>query len=506
MISRRNLLHLPVALAATPVRGAAQNQSIVKAMESVRAAIPTAESDPARPVYHFRPPANWNNDPNGTIFYKGWHHLFYQHNPYGSDWGHMHWGHARSRDLVNWDHLPIALWPSIEKGETHVFSGAAILAADGRPRLFYTSIGHPAPEQWMALPLDDDLLTWEKHPRPALTLAAHNGTTISEWRDPFLFREAGQTYMVTGGNSGRPGSASVYLYRAADPELTDWNNLGPVFEYRNRAIANIECPNLFKLDGRWVLLISPHKPCEYFIGDLDLARGKFIPDTQGVLDAGAAYASNISVDTAGRTILWLWGRTATPPGKGWNSVMVMPRILSIGPDGFLRQQPAPEFASLRGPALNSSPLDLESTSSVLSTIHGDSLEIEAELTGNAAALGFELRRSASGKAGCVVSLNPRSGALSVGSAQSPLGRHDRYKLRIFLDKRVIEVYANDGIAAVFSTIDAAPEDHAIHFFARQGAARLESLQAWPIRPANFSLERFQASAAASTQTQPWSLA
>ena len=110
-------------------------------LKTYPAAIPLAESDPARPAYHFRPPANWNNDPNGTIFYKGWHHLFYQLNPYGSEWGHMHWGHARSRDLVNWEHLPIALWPSLEKGEEHVFSGGAIIAADGRPRLFYTSIG-----------------------------------------------------------------------------------------------------------------------------------------------------------------------------------------------------------------------------------------------------------------------------------------------------------------------------------------------------------------------------
>src|SRR5215470_2655944 len=70
-----------------------RNPEIARAMESVTAALARAESDPERPVWHFRPPANWNNDPNGTIFYKGWHHLFYQLNPYGATWGHMHWGH-----------------------------------------------------------------------------------------------------------------------------------------------------------------------------------------------------------------------------------------------------------------------------------------------------------------------------------------------------------------------------------------------------------------------------
>jgi len=80
------------------------------------------------------------NDPNGTIYRDGWYHLFYQHNPYGDDWGHIHWGHARSRDLARWEHLPIALWPSAEKREAHCFSGCAAIDGTGRPMIFYTSI------------------------------------------------------------------------------------------------------------------------------------------------------------------------------------------------------------------------------------------------------------------------------------------------------------------------------------------------------------------------------
>src|SRR5437868_10071466 len=129
---------------------------------SMDAAIALAQSDPDRPVYHFHPPANWTNDPNGTIYYRGWHHLFYQLNPFAARLGSQHWGHARSRDLVNWEHLPIAIWPSQDKGERAIFSGGAAIAADGRPRLFYTSIGQPQPEQWMTIPKDEDLLTWEK--------------------------------------------------------------------------------------------------------------------------------------------------------------------------------------------------------------------------------------------------------------------------------------------------------------------------------------------------------
>src|SRR5487761_1777683 len=133
--TRRRFLQLSSALAVSPssLWAAVPDSDFVKAMQAVRAAVPLAEADPDRPIYHFHPPANWNNDPNGTIFYQGWHPLFYQFNPYGSEWGNMHWGHARSRDLVSWEHLPIALCPSEGQGERQVYSGGAILANDGRP-------------------------------------------------------------------------------------------------------------------------------------------------------------------------------------------------------------------------------------------------------------------------------------------------------------------------------------------------------------------------------------
>jgi beta-fructofuranosidase len=138
-------------------------------MASVAEAVPRAEADPTRPVYHFRPPAYWMNDPNGPIYHKGYYHMFYQHNPYGDQWGNMHWGHARSRDLVRWEHLPIALWPSKEVGEEHVFSGCALINNQGQPMIFYTSIAQGKSageyaEQWAAIG-DDSLIHWQNiHP------------------------------------------------------------------------------------------------------------------------------------------------------------------------------------------------------------------------------------------------------------------------------------------------------------------------------------------------------
>jgi beta-fructofuranosidase len=496
LLSRRQVAKLWAAAAAVRALPAdSENAAIADAMKAVAAAVPKASADRNRPVYHFHPPANWNNDPNGTVWYKGWHHLFYQHNPYGAVWGNMHWGHARSRDLVNWEHLPIALWPSKEKGEEHVFSGAAIAGPDGRPWVFYTSIGNRPPEQWLAVPQDDDLIVWKKHAaNPILTLKIHGNTQVNEWRDPFLFREGGKTYMVCGGNLRQSGGrGAVQLYESAGRDLTAWKHRGTLFEYRDREVYNIECPNLFRLGGKWVLLISPHRPCEYFVGDLDLAGGKFVPETHGVLDTGRSYASNISFDNAGRCILWLWGRTDTNPEMGWNGVMTMPRILSIGGDGYLRQTPAAEFQALRGESKTIPPIALSNQSvSMSDRISGDCVEFEAEFAAeSASSMGLRVRCAAGGKGGLEIAFSPASGAFAVGTAGTSVSLGKAIRLRGFLDKRVVEVYANDGEAAIFTTTDAGPDSIGVEAFAAGGNARLVSMKWWQLNPARFSMDRFR---------------
>jgi beta-fructofuranosidase len=378
-------------------------------------------------------------------------------------------------------------------------------------RLFYTSIGHPTPQQWMAVPLDDELIAWEKPSfNPILTLAAHGAVEVSQWRDPFLFREGGRTYMVLGGNlnNSRGGGGVTLLYRAATEDMTRWEYLGVLHRYHDRQIWNVECPNFFKLGNKWVLIVSPQQACEYFIGELDLPRARFIPEAHGVLDAGSAYASNISVDDRARTILWLWGRTNTAPEKGWNGVMVMPRILSIGSDGLLRQIPAPEFEALRDQPVAVTDREIAlGTVAPADHVRGDALELDAEFVmGGAGEVGFDLRCTADGKPGVTVRV-ARNGVLSVGTIRTPVSRSlERYRLRVYLDKRVIEVYVNDGEAALYSTVDAGPQDLGVAIVANaptgrgfgggrgnlpSGPARVQSFRAWQMKPAAFSLDRFK---------------
>jgi len=172
--------------------GKTANDGLARANAAILAAAPRAQTDPAHPIFHLTAPAQWINDPNGPIHYKGFYHLFYQLHPFSDESGPKYWGHARSRDLAKWESLPIALGPSTGEGEAEVWSGCCTINGKGEPMIFYTSIatGQSAQthaEQWAAIG-DDDLMSWRKYSgNPVLSEALHDGKKIYDWRDPFCF-------------------------------------------------------------------------------------------------------------------------------------------------------------------------------------------------------------------------------------------------------------------------------------------------------------------------------
>jgi beta-fructofuranosidase len=501
-LTRRRFLQLgTLALAAPGVRAVAadapadqeRNDLLRRAEASVKAAAARVKGDPDRPVYHVLPPANWNNDPNGPIYYKGHYHLFYQHNPYGDDWGNMHWGHVRSKDLAHWEHLPIALWPSKSKGEEHVFSGCATLTPAGQVMLIYTSIGKRLPEQWAALPEDDDLVRWKKHPaNPILTEALHGRVKVHEWRDPFAFEVGGKTYLVLGGNlnASKGGEAVVNVYRADNDERTRWQYLGVLFRHPDAAVKNIECPLFFPLGGKWVLIVSPHGPVQYFVGGLDAAAMRFKPEQRGIVDHGSFYAPNCVAAPDGRRLLWGWVNDF-PRGRGWNGCLTVPRVLTLAPDGTLRQEPAPELAKLRaGPPVEQR-FQLASTRFVSTHVKGDALEIRADIDpGDAREVGLRLRRSADGSKGVPITFDGKQ--LDVAGRKAPLTLgpgEKRLRLHVLLDHSVLEVYAN-GRVCVARVIQADRDALGVEAFARGGTTGESGLfgcalgSAWANRPRN----------------------
>jgi len=188
--------------------------------------------------------------------------------PFSDGSGPKYWGHVRSRDLAKWEHLPIALAPSSDAGETEIWSGCCTINGKGEPMAFYTSIapGKSAmthAEQWAATS-DDGLIHWRKVPaNPVLSEALHGGTKIYDWRDPFIFHEGKRTFMVLGGNlnEAKGGQAVVNIYQAENPELTKWPSpgvgLGQWFSGRTRLERLPVFAALVELFTRWP---SPAKP------------------------------------------------------------------------------------------------------------------------------------------------------------------------------------------------------------------------------------------------------
>jgi fructan beta-fructosidase len=334
-------------------------------------ALAQAQTEPFRPQFHFTPARNWMNDPNGMVFFEGEWHLFYQYNPYGDRWGHMSWGHAVSRDLVRWEHLPLAL---AEEDGIMIFSGSAVVdwkntsgfGKNGQPPLVAIYTGHRKGRQDQRIAFSNDRgRTWTKVPGgPVLDLQ------MADFRDPKVFwHEATSRWVMT---VALPTEKKVHFY--ASPDLKQWRYVGE-FGPAGATSGLWECPDLFPLSvegggTQWVLIvnINPGGPAggsgsQYFTGEFD--GGRFVADG-GTKDArwadyGADFYAGVSwsdVPKSDGRRVWLgwmsnWQYAQDVPTSPWRSAMTVPRALSLRrtPAGLrLVQQPVAELAQLRGPS------------------------------------------------------------------------------------------------------------------------------------------------------------
>ncbi|MDE7258978.1 MAG: glycoside hydrolase family 32 protein, partial [Lachnospiraceae bacterium] len=216
-----------------------------------------------RPAFHLSARTGWMNDPNGFSYYDGKYHLFYQYHPYDCHWGPMHWGHAVSKDLLHWEYLPAALAPDEIYDRDGCFSGSAVTLPDGRQLLMYTGVlkeqqgnGGFCETQTQCLAVGDgtDYEKYEKNP----VITAKNlpeGCSSHDFRDPKMWRKEDGTYCCVIGNRPADGSGQILLFDSKDG--FEWNYKKVLAFNGSRFGKMWECPDFFKLGGKWILITSP---------------------------------------------------------------------------------------------------------------------------------------------------------------------------------------------------------------------------------------------------------
>ena len=313
-----------------------------------------------KPLAHLSAPIGWINDPNGFVYFRGEYHLFYQYYPYGSFWGPMHWGHAKTKDFVTWEHLPVALAPDKDYDKDGCFSGSALVKDDTLWLLYTGNIinedGSVRQVQNMAYSTDG--IHFEKiEQNPVATEELLPKEVIAnDFRDPKIFEREGRYYSVVA-TKHQDGVGCIVLL--GSDNLIDW-------EFESIFLKGLahqghvwECPDYFQVDGQEYLIVSPMRyqrdghdfvniNSNIFVsGHVDWEKKVFVAESFKEIDHGHDfYAPQSLFDDKGQRIViaWMhnWGRTVVPHelGHGWACNMTLPRILHV--DGHQLRQEVPE--------------------------------------------------------------------------------------------------------------------------------------------------------------------
>ena len=457
-----------------------------------------------RPEFHFSSRVGWLNDPNGFSYYDGKYHLFYQYHPYDPYWGPMHWGHAVSEDLLHWEYLPAALAPDQPYDRDGCFSGSAVELPDGRQLLMYTGVlrvpqkdGGFVDEQTQCLAVGDgvDYEKFEKN--PVLDVKdVPEGCSGADFRDPKMFRNEDGTYSMVAVNRAADGSGQILLYHSEDG--FEWKFQSVVAENKHRFGVMWECPDLFELDGKDVIIFSPQdmlpEGFEYhngngtlcLIGKMDPETGRFTEEHNQTIDYGIDfYAPQTIRTTDGRVVMlgWMqnWDTSRLQlPDTAWFGQMTVPRELSIR-NGRLYETPIRELESLRcNPVKHENVVFADGVIS-LDGICGRRVDLELELEpGDPEKIyeKFAVRFAQDDTYHTAVSFRPHESIAKVdrkfsGSRRAAIhqrrslvnSENGKLKLRLILDRFSAEVFINDGEQVMTITMYTDQAADRISFFA-----------------------------------------
>ncbi|MBT8394367.1 MAG: glycoside hydrolase family 32 protein [Bacteroidia bacterium] len=432
-----------------------------------------------RPNFHFTPKANWMNDPNGMVYYNDTYHLFYQYYPDSTVWGPMHWGHAKSKDLLHWEHRPIALYPD-SLGD--IFSGSAVIdktntSGFGKDAMVAMFTYHDMDgekegkinfqTQGIAYSLDEGE-TWTKYKgNPVI-----GNPGIKDFRDPKVFwneeKENWQMALVA--------KDKVIFYGSDD--LKSWNKLSE-FKFNDDPPLGVwECPDLFKLpvqgtdEEKWVLIIShggnssPNggSGTRYFVGEYDGVTFTTNQQESQWIDYGTDNYAGVTYNNEPNNerifIGWMsnWDYAITTPTKTWRSAMTLPRKLSlerINDKYILKSTIIDGFDSLLSnmDIENSDkyPFEFESEKLQHSVISfevkiNDKLEIElSNVLGDTYLISYDpvdgiffTDRTNSG----IVDFNKKF--LMTPQQKILIGKKEKLKIELVLDASSIEIFLNEG--------------------------------------------------------------
>ena len=471
----------------------------------------TGNREKFRPTYHFSPLYGWMNDPNGMVYRDGEYHLFYQHNPYGSKWGNMHWGHAISKDLINWEHRPDAITPD---ALGTIFSGSAVVDTDntagfgaGAIVAIYTQ-NSDRQVQSIAYSTDNGRSFTKYENNPVLTSDAR------DFRDPKVFwhKETQRWIMLLAVGQ------EMQIFSSSN--LKDWAFESSFGEGQGAHGGVWECPDLFELpvDGtnekKWVLLcnLNPGGPfggsaTQYFVGTFN---GKeFVnesPSKTKWMDWGKDHYATVTwsdaPDNRRIAIAWMsnWQYANDVPTSQYRSPNSVPRDLSlftVDGETYLQSAPSPELLKLRDISKKRS-FKVNGTRTIKDMIAGNEGAYEIELTienQHADVIGFRLyndkgeevdmqydmkekKFSMDRRKSGDVGFNENFPMLTWTAIESGI---DELKLRLFVDKSSVEAFGDGGRFVMTNQVfPSEPYTH-IDFYSKGGAYKVDSFVIYKLK-------------------------
>ena len=471
--------------------------------------------DPHRPAYHYVNPENRLNDPNGLCFWQDRWHLFYQ--GYPPEDPRQHWGHAVSDDLIHWHDLPYAIYPD---PEDKCFSGATLVEEDRVIAIYH---GVKAGTM-VAVSSDPLLLNWEKvSGRAVIPIPGPDDPPVPyNIFDPCIWKQGDFYYAITAGT--RPEGPSgervraEFLHRSKD--LATWEFVHQFLENDHYGLVGDDgaCPYFWPIGNRHILLHFSHMSGgKYLIGRYDTERDKFIGTNGGDFNFGAVNPCGVHAPSAcpdGKDgVIVIFNMNSGKPTAGWNQIMSLPRRLTLLEGDELGTEPAGDVESLRGAHEHVDAMELSANQEVvLGKVHGNTMEIVAEIDMKDSPM-VEMNvlrspgreeftrivfvrdqgyyrtpgnRNAPGKSLLTVdaslsSLSPDVTSRAPETGSVAVARDERLKLRIFIDRSIVEVFVNGKQCVAVRLYPSRNDSTGVSLRAQGRAARLESLDAWQMK-------------------------